>query len=947
MSKITVFSALFALIGVTLTSFALEKDHDWAHEISDLDSDSRVVYGKLDNGFRYAFIHNENLPKQFGLRLYVNAGSLMEEENERGLAHFLEHMAFKGIRGYPEDSMIQTLQKLGVSFGSHTNAYTSFAETVYMLDVLDNSHVHLEHCMKILSGIADGMLLDEDLIQKEIGVILSEKRDRDSAGMRMWHDYKKHVYGGTRLLKRLPIGLEKVIKSANSKLLGNFYRKWYTPDRMLLVVVGDLDQEDVESAIEHCFSGIKKSEIQQDPYLGELSENQGLRARLYEDNELGTEASLEIYSVRPYQKSPSNKNSRREIILREIASSILNTRLDELAKKEDTPFNKGEFARHVRLDAFEHSSIELECQPEEVLEAIEAAENELRRVLTYGFTDDEFELEKKDMLLMYFQSANTAETKQTESLLNGLLNTLTIGSVYTSPQFDYEFAKEVLEDEMAMDDCLQLFRDSWDVENLGIYVFTNGKVSYDEQELINTYRKSSKKILSPPVARDIPEFHYDLGETHGTILHEEYDSELDCYFYRLSNRIRVNLKQTDFVKDQLDYIISFGHGTDEPGGELPALTDVAGFMISNGGIGSLTNDELSRAFMGSDLKIPELSVWRDEFTISSFVRGEDFEKQMEVISGLLMNPGFHDDSLSQFRTEINNEYDSYNTTIQGVNYFEINPFMSNNHPIFAIPSREDKLARTPQEAAQWLNKPLNEGYMEITVVGDFDKDAVLESLLNTLGALPNRDFGKQCFNYVPRVAFKSGKSRYVFEYQSKSPLALSKVIWAFPQYDNDNLLLYKNYVRASLLAEVLTERLRQKVRMELGEGYSPYAYVRASGIAAYSMTDPKKADMLSTLVEEISDDLIQNSITEDEFQRAITPILLEQESDKATNFYWKYELHGLKLMPKENAEALELMKDYWNEVTLSEVNEAANEFLGSAKATRIIVTPSRFRHLIP
>lgn len=937
--KYLFYAALFFQATINFSYCA----YDWPHEVSDLEPDSRIVYGKLENGFRYVFMPNGQLPKHFAVRLYVDAGSFMEEEKERGLAHFLEHMAFKGIRGYPEDQMIQTLQRLGMPFGSHTNAHTSFDETVYKLDFVDNSSENLQHALGIMSGIADGMFLDEPLIKKEIGVILAEKRDSYSVGYKLSCDYMKFTANELRINERLPIGLESVIKSANTELLRNFYKKWYRPERMILVIIGDLDRNEAESAIKEnfaTFSDLLKAP--EEPDLGVLKYKQGLRSRVYKDKELaGT--SIELLSQKPYQRKVIDKKTWKRWIYESLAYRIFNERMEELAKQENFPFTAGACSTTVNYDLFTQSSISIECKPEQVFVALRTAENELRRVFDYGFTDEEFKRMKREKLYEYERAKDLDETQKTADLIHDLLETTIKEEIFTSNQWDYEFLKGFFENESDKEECLEVFKNSWDMENLLIYLYTNSDIKYTEDQLKEAYYTSKEIILEAPKERKALKYSYDgLGEK-GSILDEHYNAELDCYQYRLSNNVRVNLKQTNYDKDEIFYQIHFGNGEDEPGTKLAAITKVASDIFYDGGIGALSNEELSRVFAGSGIAVQGINVGSDAFEINSSIKPADFEGQVNLICGSLMEPAYRSDRLKQMHVGIYDHYNNLNQTMRGIIYLEVNPYLTNGHPDYKPDRLEDLVARTPQEVKEWLKAALTESYIEISIVGDFDRGQVLESLLKTFGSLPKRRGNKQCYKDEQKIVLRKSPLKEVFSYYSTLPKANSLVYWELPDRENDNQFII-NTVRASILSEILDERLRQKVRMELGEGYSPLTFIDFDGkaITAKTITDPEKANYLCELIAEIAETLAQEGATEDEFNRVIMAKLLDMESKKSTNWYWLNRLaqsqeysHKTKL---EN-----FANNYYKKLKFEEVNEAAKEYLQAKKALKVMVVPDSHR----
>jgi zinc protease len=237
--------ALVSSLGVIVAA-------DFPHRTSDLAVDPAITWGALDNGLRYALMANAQPKDKVTLRLQVRSGSLHESDPQRGLAHYLEHMAFNGTTNYPPGQLVVRLQHLGLQFGAHTNAHTSFDETVYKLDLPDASSSTLAIGLGVMADWAGGMLLQPSEIDRERGVILAEMRDRDDAGRRIWQAVAGAAYAGTRIAERMPIGVEATIKAADQALLKSYFDTWYRPERMILTVVGSITPAAIEPQIRAC-----------------------------------------------------------------------------------------------------------------------------------------------------------------------------------------------------------------------------------------------------------------------------------------------------------------------------------------------------------------------------------------------------------------------------------------------------------------------------------------------------------------------------------------------------------------------------------------------------------------------------------------------------------------------------------------------------------------------
>ncbi|MFK7826414.1 MAG: insulinase family protein [Oligoflexales bacterium] len=263
------------LFTIFLGSVSFGQSQKWANEQSDLPKDSEVNYGQLNNGFKYAWSQKPEKKDHCFLRLMVHVGSLHEREDERGIAHFLEHLAFDGCKNFPKGSLINWFQEMGMKFGPHLNAHTGFDETVYKIDMPRCNPERVRNALTVFRDFADGLLLEESEIKKEQGIIDMEEQDRDSKNLRISRKMMEDFYQGTNYAERLPIGEKDIRKNFNRKKIEAFYKKWYRPDNMTLVLVGDFDRKGPENNIRDVFASMKKGaeEFSSKPDLGTLNDD--------------------------------------------------------------------------------------------------------------------------------------------------------------------------------------------------------------------------------------------------------------------------------------------------------------------------------------------------------------------------------------------------------------------------------------------------------------------------------------------------------------------------------------------------------------------------------------------------------------------------------------------------------------------------------------------------
>ena len=373
----------------TPPSVAVEA-REWPQAKSDITPDPAAVFGKLENGMRYMILPNSEPPNRLSLRLHIAAGSLMEEEDQRGVAHFLEHMVFNGTKRHKDaNTLIREMQTRGIAFGAHVNAYTSFDETVYMLDLPDLKPDTMKLTFGVLRDFADGALLSAEEIDAERGVILAEKASRDSVEYRMMLKQFQTMLPGSLIGERFPIGEEVVIKNAPRPRFVDFYQKYYTPERMTFVAVGNIDAAELELTIKETFGTLVNPEKPgDDPDMGEVAMPEGVKPHIFSDPELtSTDVSLNL--VRPFERKPDTKETRAARFPVEIAHSIMGRRFERITKQENSPVSTGSASKFALFNELEMGSVSITAADDRWQEMVPILEQELRRAKQHGFTEAE------------------------------------------------------------------------------------------------------------------------------------------------------------------------------------------------------------------------------------------------------------------------------------------------------------------------------------------------------------------------------------------------------------------------------------------------------------------------------------------------------------------------------------------------------------------------------
>ena len=402
----------------------------FAQSESDLKADPAARFGTLPNGLRYVIRPNHEPKNRASLRLLVQAGSLNEKENQRGLAHFLEHMAFNGSAHYAPGTLIEFFQRMGMNFGGDTNASTGFDRTIYMLELPDTKDATLAEGFRVFFDYASTLLLRPEDINKERGIILSEKRTRDSVGYRTIVAQLGFMLHGSMFPERWPIGETAVIEQSQRDRFVDFYNAWYRPELMTVVVVGDIDAGAIEKQIVDTFGPIKpRGDAPAELKLGalELAKSDGVHVFHHAEAE-AAETTVAIGTVESYEHEIDNAANRLKYLPRSLANAIINRRLSELAKKENAPFSEGSADVGEAYNFYREASISLNCRADQWAAALGVADHEIRRALEHGFQPAELREVVASFRNNLEQAAKTAPTRRSASRIRTGLSRPTLCS---------------------------------------------------------------------------------------------------------------------------------------------------------------------------------------------------------------------------------------------------------------------------------------------------------------------------------------------------------------------------------------------------------------------------------------------------------------------------------------------------------------------------------------
>jgi zinc protease len=850
-------------------------------------------------------------------------------------------MAFNGSTHYPPGTLIEFFQRMGMNFGGHTNAYTWFDRTVYMLELPDTRPETLAEGFRVLSDYAGGLLLEPAEIERERGVILAEKLDRDSADYRSAVASYRFYYDGTLLPDRLPIGTDEVIRSAQRPAFVHFYDAWYRPERLAVIAVGDFDPSVVEKQLHETFAPLSpRAPASAAPDLGSPAPDAPRLGHHFEPEASAT--TVGIQTLRPAANLPDTAEKRLRDLPRDLAFATLNQRLAELAKSEDAPFVRASVGDNSFPGVFDGSSLSLTARPGKWAETLRVGENELRRALRFGFTASELREAVAGFRNALEQAVNTDSTQRSSDRANTLVESFLEGIIPTSPADDLALYGPALE-ALTTAETHEAFKAAWSSEQgLRVGVFGNTNLGTPDLALpaiSAAYTAALAAPVSPPAERnDSPWAYADFGPA-GEISERREITDLEITQVVFTNGARLNLKRTDFEAGVISLRARVGVGQLTEPRDQPGLAFFGGAAFTASGLGRHSADELRRILAGRNVGVG-LRVADDAVEFTGQTTPADLALQLQLFAAHLADPGWRPEGELMARRQLDPFYSRLLSQPDGPLRMDVPRLLASGDTRFGMPARDEVMARNLGELRAWLGPQLASGPLELSLVGDFEIDAAIAAAAATIGALPPRESKPELIE-LRRVAAPAPGDQ-TLRYSGSIAKNLLAVYW--PTTDARDVRVAR---RLNLLADVLRDRLRATVREELGGSYSPFAasapsqtYHDYGFILANITTDPAEMPRVREAVLEAAADLAAKGVGEDELERARLPVLTTLREARRTNAYWLSSVLGAS---QEQPERLDWARSFLADheaITREELNALAREYLDPARAVRILIAPA-------
>ena len=908
----------------------------WAQAAVDVPAAPEVRFGSLPNGMRYAIQRNATPPGQAALRLRFDAGSLMETDAQRGLAHFLEHMAFNGSNAIPEGEMVKMLERHGLAFGADTNASTSWTETIYKLDLPQTDDATVDVSLKILRETASELTIAAEAVDRERGVVLSEERTRDSPSYRVFMKRLGFFLKGQRAPLRSPIGEVEVLKTAPRDELVDFYTGYYRPERAVLVAVGDFDVDAMEAKIRAAFGDWKAAApAGGEPDVGSVARRGAEAAVALEP---GAQLGLQIAWLSPPDLTPDTVARRRAEWLERLGFSVLNRRLERLARAAEPPFIAAAGFRSNQFLSAQVTTLAVTARPGEWEGALSAVEREQRRAAQFGVRQDELDREIDEVrALLKAQVAQTA-TRRTPALAGDIVSSLEEDRVVTSPAQDlalFEAAVKDLKAEAVSAALQKAFAGSGPL----VFVATPSPIEGGEAAVLAALKTSQAVAVTAPAAPTQMVWPYETFGAPSKIVEEREVTDLDTVFVRFENGVRLTVKPTKFRDDQVLVKVGIGHGLLS----LPKdrqTTAWASSAIIEGGLKQISTEDMERV-LASKVYGARFGIDDDAFVLSGETRPEDLAVQLQVLAAYVSEPGWRPEAFQRLKSYVATLHDQYEATDSGVFGRDLGGLLHGGDRRWTFPSREEITGAQLGQLTAQIGPSLAGGPVEVVVVGDITVEKAVEAVAATFGALPPRPPLAQPSTEARTAGFPAPGGPVALTHKGREDQAIAYIAWPTDDFFSNP----QEARNISILGEVFDLRLTDELRENQGATYSPrVAYVHSQTfadwgyIAAQVEVPPALIDGFFKDALKIAADLRAAPPTADELDRAKKPRLEQMAKARHTNEYWLAELSAAQTEPRK-LDAIRAQIAGTERVSAADVQAAARAYLAEDKAWKLVVRP--------
>lgn len=912
-------------------------------ELQPLPIDPQVRYGKLPNGLTYYIRHNELPKERADFYIVQNVGSILEEDNQRGLAHFLEHMAFDGSKNFPNNNMDKFTESVGMRMGENFNAYTSFDETVYMImNAPVTSETVVDSCLLILHDWSNFISLTDSAIAKERGVIREEWRTSQDAQSRLWEQQLPKMYPNSRYAYRMPIGTIDVINNFKPDELRAYYHKWYRPDLQAIIIVGDIDVDKVEATIKTMFADIPAPVNPAPREIFEIADNDLPLISIATDKEA---SNTLLYIFYKHDKMPQDMYGTIAGLVKDyiqsVAATMMNERFNEMLQKANPPFiaaqaSDGDYMISKTKGAWTVAAL---VKDNEVDSAMNALVTETERVKRYGFTPSEYERARINVLKQYETLYNDRDKQQNSSFTREYMRHFTDGGYIPGIETEYALISQVAQ-AVPVEQVNKYIQDMIGDTNIVISLTGPEKegITYPSDEnLLRSFMKAQQIPVEPYKETLSNEPLIPTLPTPGKIIETKTGELFGATVMTLSNGIKVVLKHTDFKKDQIQMTATAPGGSTLFGDKDIDNLKVFNEVIGLGGLGNFSATDLTKLLAGKNVSC-STSLGLDNESVNGSSTPSDLKTLFELIYLSFTAPRMDEEAYTSFE----------NRMIAQLKNLELDPMVAfsdsltkavyNNNPrAMRMDIADFKNISYPRIMEMYKERFGDASGFVFSFVGNIDTDSIrplVEQYLATLPATGKIEQGNA--NVVPAIR----KGNYVNRFKRSMEIPKATVVNFYSGQMDYNL---ENIITSTMLKQILDLVYTEQVREKEGGTYGVSISARISSfpkgqtfLQSYFDTDPDKQKQMNTIVRNELRRISEIGPREGDFKKTRDNILKRHAENLQENGYW---LNTLDNYYYKGFDAATKYVDTVNSITPAKIQAFTKKLLEQGNSIEVVMEP--------
>jgi zinc protease len=882
--------------------------------------------GKLPNGLTYGVMRRAGT-RQVSIILVVGAGSGDEAEGERGVAHFLEHMAFNGSKNFPAGTVMKRFADIGASIGRDQNAETGFDTTTFSLDLSEVTASRLDMSFSWLRDVADGLFIEQSEVDRERGVIMSEYVGSRSALTEVTQQAEGFLAPDLLGPKRIPIGLKEVIQSVNAETIRGFYHRWYRPETSMVVAVGDLPRDELKARIEAAFGSWRNDTPPPPPVdLGRVDPKRATAVLPQAESRAPPAAQV----CRAQDKDSVLKEgvaSRTRDFEEAVWQSVLDQRLSALAAGAKPPFVSAQVERDELYGAADITCVTALLRDNDWRSALGAVSGEMRRMALYGLTDEEYQQSLKGLNAQVDSEVGEAPTMTGAQLARSIVSNLTLGGTFSTAPEDQRIGRLTLADFSKAKVDAEFAR-VWTKAGAPVVVMVTPQLQA-KADVLGAWRnaEAARAPTAPAEHRGKAWAYASFGQP-GTVAGREDLPDVEATKIAFANGVRLNFKSSQNAQDRVEIRIRFGAGQQELAAhDLPAAR-LGATLLRQGGLGKNDFEDTIRFCLGHACDF-DLTVDRDAFIISGATRPGDLDVELQLITAYLADPGFRPEIDARIPTAVQTLYQITKSEPGFAAALARDKSLPPPH-ILNLPDAHDLDGVKSADFARILGPPLKNDALEVTIVGDIDEASATAAVARTLGALPPRSRRDLTRPDAPKVRYAATEPMIVRTTHDGSPeKATVLATWPLFVWTPDKV---REQRTVDLLGEIMQMQAIEEIRQKLGKAYSPQVDVALDrggdqgSLTVAIDTSPDATEVVVSQLRQIAQRLAGGGITDEMLERARRPVLDNGATREISNPWWVAMLDGSWAHPDQISSAKTWESDYQT-ISLEEVKAEAKRWL--------------------